>query len=206
MKQSVLQDKDKWIPEQCEEIEKGLHTGKSKQAYRLVKMLKKKFEPKLTVIKEHIKQRWTRYCSSLYKDNGGDEDMVKDLKQITPFYEENSNEILYAEVQEAIHKLKNNKSPGTDEITAEMLQAGGEQLVHEIHELCNKIWKEETIPDEWGKSILVPIPKKRDLSQCSNYRTISLINHTGKILLIVLLNRLKHHLDPYMAEVPSIKF
>ena len=96
-----------------------------------MKMLKKKFEPKLTIIreqddivlqsKEHIKQRWTKYCSSLYKDNGGGEDMVKDLKRITASYEEKSNEILYAEVQEAIHKLKNNKSPGTDAITAKML-------------------------------------------------------------------------------------
>jgi len=51
-----------------------------------------------------------------------------------------------------------------------------------------------------GKSILVPIPKKGDLSNCSNYRTISLINHTGKVLLIVLLNRLKNHLDPYLSE------
>lgn len=68
-----------------------------------MKMLKKKFEPKLTIIKEHdgtllqskehIKQRWTKYCSSLYRDDGGSEDMVKDLKRIAPSYEENSNEI-----------------------------------------------------------------------------------------------------------------
>ena len=55
-------------------------------------------------------------------------------------------------------------------------------------------------PRRVGKSILVPIPKKGDLSDCSNYRTISLINHTGKVLLTVLLNRLKSHLDPYLSE------
>jgi hypothetical protein len=81
-----------------------------------------------------------------------------------------------------------------------LLQAGGEQLARQMHELCNKAWEEGTIPDEWGKSILVPIPKKGDLSDCSNYRTISLINHTGKVLLTVLLNRLKSHLDPYLSE------
>ena len=69
-----------------------------------------------------------------------------------------------------------------------------------MHKLCNKAWEEGTIPEEWGKSILVPIPKKGDLSHCSNYRTISLINHTGKVLLTVLLNRLKSHLDPYLLE------
>ena len=72
--------------------------------------------------------------------------------------------------------------------------------MHKIHELCNRAWQETTIPDEWGKSILVPIPKKGDLSDCSNYRTISLISHMGKILLMVLLNRLKQYLDPYLAE------
>ena len=81
-----------------------------------------------------------------------------------------------------------------------MIQAGGVQLVRQIHLLCNKAWNESTIPEEWSKSILVPIPKKGDLSQCANYRTISLINHTGKILLIILLNRLKHQLEPHLSE------
>ena len=81
-----------------------------------------------------------------------------------------------------------------------MLQAGGEQLTRQIHKLCNKAWHEGTIPEEWSKSILVPIPKKGDLSHCCNYRTISLINHTGKVFLTVLLNRLKTQLDPYLSE------
>ncbi|CAF4143408.1 unnamed protein product, partial [Rotaria magnacalcarata] len=210
VKKSARQDKDKWIQDQCEEIEKGLQVGNSRNAYRLVKILKNKYTPKLTVIKEqdgtmlqskeHIKQRWTQYCGSLYEDKGGGEEIVKELELITPPYNDNTNEILYAEVKEAIYKLKKNKSPGIDEITAEMLQAGGEQLAQKIHELCNRAWKEETIPEQWGKAILVPIPKKGDLSECSNYRTISLINHMGKILLMVLLNRLKHQLDPHLAE------
>ena len=126
--------------------------------------------------------------------------MVKELEEIAPLQNEDPQDILYSEVQAAIQALKRNKSPGSDGITAEMLQAGGEQLARQIHKLCNKAWHEGTIPEEWGKSILVPIPKKGDLSNCSNYRTISLINHTGKVLLIVLLNRLKNHLDPYLSD------
>ena len=210
VKRSAKQDKNKWIQDQCEEIQKGLQVGNNKQAYNLVKILRRKYIPKLTVIrsqngtmiqsKEDIMQRWTQYCSALYEDKGGGENMVKELERITPSSEDNSGGILYGEIEDAITKLKKNKSPGTDEITAEMLQAGGEQLVHKIHELCNRAWKEEIIPEQWGRSILVPIPKAGDLSDCSNYRTISLINHTGKVLLMVLLNRLKHHLDPYLSE------
>ena len=210
VKRSAKQDKNKWIQDQCEEIQKELQVDNNKKAYNLVKILRRKYIPKLTVIrsqngtmiqsKEDIMQRWTQYCSALYEDKGGGENMVKELEHITPSSEDNSGGILYGEIEDAITKLKKNKSPVTDEITAEMLQAGGEQLVHKIHELGNRAWKEEIIPEQCGRSILVPIPKKGDPIDCSNYRTISLINHTGKVLLMVLLNRLRHHLDLYLSE------
>ena len=81
-----------------------------------------------------------------------------------------------------------------------MIQARGEQLIRQKHLLCNKVWNECTIPEEWSKSVLVPIPKKGDVSQRANYRTISFINHTRKLLLIVLLNRLKQQLEPHLSE------
>ena len=210
VKRSARQDKEHWIQDQCEQAEKGLNIGNTREAYSLIKMLRKEFVPRINVIRnqegkmlqtnDDIKRRWTQYCSSLYKDPGGGEGMVKELEDIAPPGNEDSQDILYSEVQAAINSLKRNKSPGSDGITAEMLQAGGEPLSRQIHKLCNKAWHEGTIPEEWGKSILVPIPKKGDLSNCSNYRTISLINHTGKVLLIVLLNRLKNHLNPYLSE------
>ncbi|CAF3402770.1 unnamed protein product [Rotaria sp. Silwood1] len=172
VKKAARKDKDKWIQTQCEEIQMGLKVGNSKQAYNLVKLLKKKFQPKLTAIrdqdgtivqsKQGIMERWTKYCSGLYEDNGGGEKVVEELVNISPSNDNSSYGILYNEVQDAIQKLKKNKSPGTDEITAEMIQSGGEKLVHKIYELCNRAWEEETIPDEWGRSILVPIPKKGD--------------------------------------------
>ena len=174
-------------------------------------MLRRKFTPRLTkcntrprrqntTVTGRDHKRWTIYCESLYKDQGGGDNIVRDLKRITPTNTEEPQGILYSEVEEAIRSLKKNKNSGPDGITAEMLQAGGEQLTREIHKLCNKAWQEGTIPKEWGKSILVPIPKKGDLSECSNYRTISLISHTGKVLLIVLLNRLKQQLEPHLSE------
>ncbi|CAF1642700.1 unnamed protein product, partial [Adineta ricciae] len=98
--------------------------------------------------------------------------MVKELEDIAPPENEGSHDILYSEVQAAISSLKRNKSPGSDGITAEMLQAGGEPLSREIHKLCNKAWHEGTIPEEWGKSILVPIPKKGDLNFQKAFDTI----------------------------------
>ena len=212
VKKSAKMDKNNWIQEQCEAVQMGLAVGNNKQAYQLVKLLKKKFSPKLTIIrtkdgtvsqsKIDTLQCWTQYCSELYQEKGGrgENKVVESLNKICPPINDASNGILYGEVEDAINKLKKNKSPGVDGITAEMIQAGGEKLKYKIYELCNRAWDDGTIPEQWGESILIPIPKKGDLSQCSNYRTISLINHTGKVLLMVLLNRLKYHLDPFMSE------
>ena len=69
-----------------------------------------------------------------------------------------------------------------------------------FHQLCQKVWNEEKIPAEWTKSILILIPKKGDKTECGNYRTISLINHSSKIFLSILLQRLKGEIEPYLSE------
>ncbi|CAF0796496.1 unnamed protein product [Didymodactylos carnosus] len=148
VKKSARQDKEHWINDQCEQAEKGLNIGNTREAYSLLKTLRSEFVPRLNGIrdqrgtmlqaKDDIKQRWTQYCSSLYKDSGGRDAMVKELEDITPPGNEESQDILNSEVQTAIRALKRNKSPGSDGITAEMLQAGGEQLARQIHNLCNK--------------------------------------------------------------------
>jgi len=94
-----------------------------------------------------------------------------------------------------VKRLKKHKSPGIDDITGEMIQVGGEKVTEELHAICNQIWKEGSIPDEWTKTVIVTILKKGDLSQCSNYRTIALLSPVGKVLMMVLLERLKAQME-----------
>ena len=68
----------------------------------------------------------------------------------------------------AIDKLKNHKSPGIDEIPAELIKAGGRIICCEIHKLIVSVWNKEELPDEWKESIIVPIYKKGDKTDCSN--------------------------------------
>jgi hypothetical protein len=75
-------------------------------------------------------------------------------------------------VEMAITKLKKYKSPGTDQITAELIQGGGETLQSEIHKLINSIWSKEKLPDQWKEPIIIPADKKGDKTDCSNYRGI----------------------------------
>ena len=126
--------------------------------------------------------------------------MARNFENVTHASIEEPQNILYYEIEGSICTLKRNKSQKCDGVTAKMLQEDGKQLVRQIYRLCNKVWNEGTIPEEWSKCILISIPKKGDLSQCANDRTVSVINHTGKILLIILLNRLKQQLEFCLSE------
>ena len=84
------------------------------------------------------------------------------------------------EVELAIEKLKNHKSPGIDQIPAELIKAGGSTIRREIYKLIISIWNQESMPEEWKESIIVPIYKKGDKTDCNNYRGISLLPTTYK--------------------------
>jgi hypothetical protein len=79
------------------------------------------------------------------------------------------------EVEIAIAELKNYKSPGNDQIPAELIQARCEILLSAIHKLINSVWTKEELPDQWKESIIVPIHKNGGKTRCNNYRGISLL-------------------------------
>jgi hypothetical protein len=79
-------------------------------------------------------------------------------------------------VEIAIAKLKKYKSPGSDQILAELIQARGEILLSAIHKLINSVWNKEELPHQWKETIIVPIHKKGDKTDCNNYRGISLLS------------------------------
>jgi hypothetical protein len=101
------------------------------------------------------------------------------------------------EVEIAIGKLKSYKSPGTDQIPAELIKTGGETLCSEIHRLICSIWNKEELPQQWKESIIVPIYKKGDKTDCNNYGGISLLSTAYKILSKIILSRL----TPYVNEI-----
>jgi hypothetical protein len=94
------------------------------------------------------------------------------------------------EVEMAIEKLKRYKPPGTDQIPAELIKAGGSKICSEIHKLINSIRNKEELPEQWKKSLIVPIYKKGNKTYCSNYHGISLLSSTYEVLSHILLSRL----------------
>jgi hypothetical protein len=98
------------------------------------------------------------------------------------------------DVEIAIAKLKRCKSPGSDQIPAEVIQAGGEILRSKIHKLINSIWSKKELPEQW-KEFILPMYTKDDKTDCNNYRGISFLSTTYKILFNIFLSRLSPHVD-----------
>jgi hypothetical protein len=101
------------------------------------------------------------------------------------------------EVEMAIEKLKRYKSPGTDQIPAELIKAGGSKIFSEIHKLINSVWSKEELPDQWKESIIASIYKKGDKTDSSNCRDISFLSTAYKVLSNFFLSRL----TPYAEEI-----
>jgi hypothetical protein len=111
---------------------------------------------------------------------------VSDVRQIEIHTAEPLVSVSPIDDEIAIAKLKMYKSPGTDEIPAEMIQAGGEILRSQIRKIIISIWNKEELPDQWKESIIVPVQKKCSKTDCSNYRGISLLSTSYKILFNIL--------------------
>ena len=100
------------------------------------------------------------------------------------------------EVEAAVQSLKKGKSAGVDNIPAELVHAGGEDVITALTTICNKVWQTGEWPIPSTKSLVI----KGNLQQCKNYRTISLISHPSKVMLKVTLNRLKPKAEKIIAE------
>ena len=87
--------------------------------------------------------------------------------------------------------MKKGKSAEVDNIPAELVQAGGEDVITALMTICNKIWWTKEWPTPWTQSLVITLPKKGNLQQCQNYQTISLISYPSKVMLKMILNRLK---------------
>ena len=91
----------------------------------------------------------------------------------------------------AVQLLKKGKSAGVDNIPAELVQAGGEDVITALTTICTKIRQTGEWPTPWTQSLVITLPKKGNLQKCQNYLMISLISHPSKVILKIILNRLK---------------
>ena len=133
---------------------------------------------------EDFKKRWQEY-TELYKKDLHDPDNYDDM--ITHL----KTDILEYEVKWALGSITSNKASGGDGIPAELFQILKDAAIKLLHSICQQIWKTQQWPQDWKRSVFIPIPKKGNAKESSNYRTVTLISHTSKIMLKILQARLQ---------------
>ena len=111
-------------------------------------------------------------------------------------------DILERKVKWALGSITMNKSSGGDGITVELFQILKDDTVKMLHSICQQIWKPKQWPQDWKSSAFIPIPKKGNAKDCSNYRTIALISHASKVMIKILQASLQQYLN---HEFPDIQ-
>ena len=133
---------------------------------------------------EDIKKRWQEYREELYKNDLHEPDSHDCvITHLEP-------DILECEVKWALGSITTNKASGGDGIPVELFQVLKDDAVKVLHSICQQIWKTQQWPQAWKRSVFIPIPKKGNAKECSNYCTIALISHTSKVMLKILQARL----------------
>ena len=147
---------------------------------------------------EDIKKRWQEYTEELYKKDHHDPDNHDGVITHTHL----DPDILECKVRWVLGSISKNKTSGGDGIPIELFQILKDDAVKVLHSICQQIWKTQQRPQDWKRSVFIPIPKKGNAKECSNYCIIALISHTSKIMLKILQARLQQHMN---QELPDIQ-
>ena len=146
---------------------------------------------------EHIKKTWPEYKEVLYKKGLHNADNYRGV--ITQL----EKDILECEVKCASGSISMNQVSGGDGIPVELFQILKDDAVKVLHSICQQIWKIQQWPQDWERSVFIPIPKKGNAKECSNYCTIVLISHTSKVMLKILQARLQQYVNHEHSDVQA---
>ena len=145
---------------------------------------------------EDIKKRWQEHIEDLYKKDLHDQDNHDAvIIHLEP-------DILECEIKWALESITMNKASGGGGIPVELFQILKDDTVKVLHSICQQIWKTQQWPRDWKRSVFIPIPKKGNAEECSNYCTIALISHSSKVMLKILQARLQQYVN---RELPDIQ-
>ena len=159
--------------------------GKTRYLFEKIRDTMGTFHVKMGLIKarngmdlteaEDIWKRWQEYTEELYKKDLHDPDNHEGLiTHLEP-------DILECEVKLVLENITMNKASGGDGIPVELFQILKDDAVKLLHSICQHIWKTQQWPQDWKRSVFLPIPKKGNAKECSNYCTVALISHASKV-------------------------
>jgi len=146
---------------------------------------------------EDIKKRWQEYTEELYKKDLHDPDNHDGvITHLEP-------DILECKVEWALGGITMNKASGDTGISVELFQILKDDAVKVLHSVCQQIWKTHQWPQDWKRSLFIPIPKKGNAKEQSNYHTIALTSLTSKVMLKILRARLQQYVNYELPDVQA---
>ena len=176
---TARKDKKAFLSDQYKETEENNRMGQTRDLFKKIRDTKGTFYAKMGTIKdrngmdlteaEDIKKRWQEYTEELHKKYLYDPD---NHDGVTTHLEP---DILECEGKWALGSITRNKASGGDGIPAELFKILKDDTVKVLHSVCQQIWKTQQWPQDWKRSVFIPIPKKGNAKECSNYRTIVVI-------------------------------
>ena len=206
IKRMCKEAKERFFDEKCKKIQE-LDERHNPLMYKIIKDMQPSNKKEINAIrdehgrmltrKEEVLQRFAEYIEELYEDNR-DQSPELDLEELQSA--KIMNPIGEAEVRTIIRELKNDKANGVDEIPAEMLKCLGDTGIAAITKMINKIYITGEIPQDFKNSIFIPIPNDKKAENCTQFRIISLITHTSKILLQVIKKRITPIIERKLSE------
>uniref|UniRef100_A0A8D8T7U9 Craniofacial development protein 2 n=1 Tax=Cacopsylla melanoneura TaxID=428564 RepID=A0A8D8T7U9_9HEMI len=211
-KRTMKRKKKDGIADEIREIEDLSKEGEVRKFYQAMKKIKKNFQPRtkgcrnndgtIETDEKKMMERWMNHFKTLLnKDCSNETEQEREPTNWNPAEEEEEEAPTMQEVSKAIRNMKNNRAPGEDGIVAELIKYGGNTLQETIHSIIKEVWINEIMPDSWNIGIICPIHKgKGDKADCQNYRGITLLDTTYKILTSIINNRLKEVIKNKIGE------
>ena len=181
--------------------------GKSRDLFKKITDTKGTFHAKMGTIKDrngmnltearYIKTWWQQYTEELYKKDFHDPDNHDGvITHLEP-------DILECKVKWALGSITTNKASGGDGIPVELFHILKNDAVKVLHSICQQIWKTQQWPQDWKRSVFIPIPKKVNAKDYSNYHTIALISQASKVTLKILQARLQQYVNEELPDVQA---
>ena len=200
-------DKKAFLSDQCKEIEENNRIGKTRDLFKKIRDTKGTIHPKIGTVKdrngrdlteaEDIKKSWQELAEELCKKDRHDTDNYDGvITHLDP-------DILEQKVKWALGSITMNRGSEGDGIPVELFQILKDNAVKVLHSLCQQIWKTHQWSQNWKRSVFIPIPKKNNAKECSNYHTITLISHDSKVMVKFLQARLQQYVNYELPDVQA---
>ena len=198
-------DKKAFLSNQCKEIEEKNRMGKTRDLFKKIRDTKGTFQAKMDSVKdrnvmdlteaEDIKQKWQEYTEEQYKKD------LHDAVNHNGVITQPEPDILECVVKWALGSITTNKASGVDRISVEPFQILKGDAIKVLHSICQQIWKTQQWPQDWKRSVFIPIPRKGNAKECSKYHTIALISHASKVIFKILQARLQQYVNRELPDV-----